>query len=137
MAVFHHSHVAALGASPIAKIACILLILAAVIPNVTESEIVGLVTAVLVSWNTWRASRNEKVVRSIHTLTNSAMGAQLKLNVQFAEKIAVGAHRLADVTKEAGDAAAAIAAEVVVEAQKSIYQDHLLRQAKVDAVNPQ
>jgi hypothetical protein len=104
-----------------------------VMPNITESEIVGLTTAVLVAWNTWRASKNDKVVKSIHTLTNSAMGAQLKLNLQFAERFAVQAHRLASITKETGDLAAAVAADVDVEAQKSVYQDHLLRQAKVDA----
>jgi hypothetical protein len=104
-----------------------------VMPNINESEIVGLTTALLVAWNTWRASKNDKVVKSIHTLTNSAMGAQLKLNVDFCEKNAVLARRLASITKEDGDAAAATAAEVLVEAQKSVYQDHLLRQAKVDA----
>jgi hypothetical protein len=102
-------------------------------PTLTEQGIVGLATAALVAWNTWRASKNDKVVKSIHVLTNSAMGAQLKLNVEFAQQNAVLAHRLSALSKEQGDIAAATAADVVVETQKAIYQEHLLRQAKVDA----
>lgn len=103
------------------------------LPTLTEPQVVGLVTAALVAWNTWRAGKQEKVVKSIHVLTNSAMGAQLKLNVEFAQQNAVLAHRLSAISKEEGDIAAATAADVVVETQKAIYQDHLLRQAKVDA----
>ena len=105
------------------------------IPTISEQGIVGLTTAVLVAWNTWRQSKQSKTVNAIHTLTNSAMGAQLKLNVQFAEQNAVLAHRLAEMSKSEGDVAAATAADVVVESQKAIYQEHLVRQAKVDAVD--
>jgi hypothetical protein len=62
------------------------------------------------------------------------MGAQLKLNVDFAQQNAVLAHRLAAISKEEGDVAAANAADVTVTSQKAIYQEHLIRQAKVDAV---
>ena len=99
----------------------------------STGEVVALVTAGLVAWNTYRASQNDKVVKDIHTLTNSAMLEQLKLNVEFAERIAVQARRLAAITKEDGDIAAAAAAGVVVEEQKAVYDDHVRRQAKVDA----
>lgn len=99
----------------------------------TSPEVIALTTAALVAWNTWRASKNDRVVKDIHTLTNSAMGSQLKLNVEFAERISVQAHRLAIVTKEEGDVAAALAADVVVKEQQAVYQEHLVRQAKVDA----
>lgn len=100
-----------------------------------EPALVGLITAALVTWNTWRASKQAKVVRQIHTLTNSAMGMQLKLNVDFAKQNAVLAHRLADISHEEGDIAAAKAADVVVEIQTAIYQEHLIKQAEVDAEN--
>ena len=116
-----------------ANLMAAILVLVAATPNITESEIVGLTTAVLVAWNTWKASKNEKVVKQIHVLTNSAMGDQLRLNLKFAERFAVQAHRLAALSGDNGDKAAAVAADVDVESQKSIYQEHLLRQAKVDA----
>jgi hypothetical protein len=100
---------------------------------INDNLIVGFVTALLVAWNTWRAARSAKVVRSIHTLTNSAMASQLKVNVEFSQQNAVLSHRLADISKSEGDIAAAVAADVVVEAQKQIYQEHMLKQAKVDA----
>ena len=103
-------------------------------------EVIGLTTAVLVAWNTWRqsladkkAAKVEKVVNAVHTLTNSAMGSQLKLNVEFAERISVQAHRLADLSKQDADIAAALAADVVVKEQEAVYQEHLVRQAKVDS----
>lgn len=54
-----------------------------------------------------------------HTLVNNAMGVQLKLN-------AVIARRLSNMTHEAGDVEAAIAAE-------ALYAEHMAKQAKVDA----
>lgn len=103
------------------------------LPTITEQGIVGLTTAALVAWNTWRQQKQGKQVTAIHTLTNSAMGAQLKLNVEFAQQNSVLAHRLAAISNSEGDIAAAAAADVVVETQKAIYQEHILRQAKVDA----
>jgi hypothetical protein len=104
------------------------------LPAVTEQGLVGLITALLVTWNTYRQSKQGKQVTAIHTLTNSAMGAQLKINVDFAQQNAVLAHRLAAISKDEGDVAAANAADVIVTSQKAIYQEHLIRQAKVDAV---
>jgi hypothetical protein len=99
----------------------------------SSAEVVELTIAALVAWNTWRASKNDKVVRDIHTLTNSAMGAQLKLNVTFAEQNAVKSKRIAELTKSEGDIASAAADDLIVEEQKAIYQEHLVRQARVDA----
>jgi predicted RNase H-related nuclease YkuK (DUF458 family) len=100
--------------------------------NIGEREWVGLFTAILVTWNTYRERKQTKVLKQVHILTNSAMGAQLKLNVESAQNISVLAHRLAAMSKEEGDTASALAADVVVETQKQIYQDYLLRLAKSD-----
>jgi hypothetical protein len=102
-------------------------------PALSEPGIVALTTAALVAWNTWKQNRQGKQLTAVHILTNSAMGAQLKINVDFANQNAVLLHRLADISKEAGDLAAATAADVIVETQKALYQEHLLKQAKVDA----
>jgi hypothetical protein len=97
----------------------------------------------MVAWNTWRngrrddeAKRQGKVVDAIHILTNSAMGDQLKVRVQFAEAIFVAMQRIAALShNEEGAVAAAIAAGVVVESQKALLNEHLARQAKVDKVD--
>jgi hypothetical protein len=102
--------------------------------NLGEREYVGLITALLVMWNTWRANRQTKVIKQIHVLTNSAMGMQLKVNVEFAERFAVQTHRIAEITQAEGDVAAAVAADRDVEIQKDIYQAYLLRLAKADPI---
>jgi hypothetical protein len=84
-------------------------------------------------WSVWRQSKTGKIVQQVHILSNSAMGAQLEINVNFAKEIAVLKHSLADRSKADGDIAAAIAAEVVVEDQKKKLIDHQIQQAKVDA----
>lgn len=84
-------------------------------------------------WNNRQNKKNGAVIDKVHTLSNSAMGAQLKLNVEFAEANAVQAHRIAEITKEDGDTAAAIAADVRVKSQQFLYQEHLTQQAKVDS----
>src|ERR1700691_1573682 len=96
--------------------------------------------AVLSAWTASKQAGRDKKVESIkktgeatHTLSNSAMAAQLKMNVQFATQTAVLAHRLADVTKQEGDVAASLAADIVVKEQEAILQKHLIAQAKVDA----
>ncbi len=61
------------------------------------------------------------------------MGEQLKTAVQFATSTSVIAHRLADLTKEAGDAAYATATDVVVKEQQALLQKHLTAQAVIDA----
>ena len=98
----------------------------------TTPEVVAFVTASLVCWNTYSNRKQSKVVDEIHTLTNSAMGAQLKLNVVFAEQNAVKSRRIAELTKEGGDIAEAQAANIVVLEQRRIYQEHLMRQAVID-----
>ena len=74
----------------------------------------------------------KKVADATHTLSNSAMGAQLKMNVQFATSDAVSKHRIATLTNEAGDIAAAQAADIVVKEQEDLLQRHVIAQAKVD-----
>jgi len=69
-----------------------------------------------------------------HTLSNSSMGAQLKLNVVALRTAAVALHRLAVQTKADADIAAAKAADVAVHEAESILEIHLQRQAQVDAV---
>jgi hypothetical protein len=95
--------------------------------------------AAISAWTAAKQANRDKTVASIkktgeatHTLSNSAMAAQLKMNVQFATQTSVLAHRLADVTKQAGDIAAAIAADIVIKEQEAILQKHLIAQAKVD-----
>ena len=67
-------------------------------------------------------------------LSNSAMGSQLQSKVETTQQIAVLSHRLAEYTKQPEAEAAAIAADLKVLQAKQEYQDHLIRQAKVDAV---
>jgi hypothetical protein len=78
------------------------------------------------------ANSTAAVVKDIHTLSNSAMGAQLKGAIEVAEQVAVLAHRLAE-SGAAGDVAVAAAADLKVAANKVLYQEHQIQQAKVDA----
>jgi|ERR1700722_2231260 len=96
-------------------------------------EYVVFATAVIVSYNTWRGTKRDKIVKDIHILTNSAMAEQLKVRVQFAKSQYVLATRLASITGEEGDKASAIAAGVVVQEQQALLDEHMARQAKVDA----
>jgi len=96
--------------------------------------------ATIGAWQATRSAARDKVIISIkktteatHVLTNSAMGEQLKTAVQFATSTSVLAHRLAALTKEAGDAAYATATDIVVKEQQALLQKHLTAQAIVDA----
>lgn len=96
--------------------------------------------AVMLAYNAAMATRRDKklsqvakTTEAIHVLSNSAMGAQLKLNVDFAMSDAVTKHRISLLTKEEGDVAAAAAADIQVAAQLAILQTHVLAQSKVDA----
>jgi hypothetical protein len=107
----------------------------------TINSLALLGVAVIGAWTAAKQSARDKEVASIkktgeavHTLTNSAMGAQLKNAVVLAKQSAAFAHRVADSTKEAGDIAAAVAADTVVEDQEAILQIHLMNQAKADAI---
>jgi FlaG/FlaF family flagellin (archaellin) len=93
-------------------------------------------------WNKYTDARQMQVLREVKKtgeetklLTNGAMLAQLKMNVEFAKERSVDKHRLAQITKEAGDIAAATASDLVVTQQVEILQEYLLRQAKVDAAS--
>jgi hypothetical protein len=110
-------------------------------PNLTTmiNSIALLGIAAISAWTAAKQANRDKQVLSIkrtgeatHTLSNSAMAAQLKMNVQFATQTAVLAHRLAESTKQEGDIAAALAADIVVKEQEAILQKHLIAQAKVD-----
>jgi hypothetical protein len=80
-----------------------------------------------------KVSDVNRTVDQVHTLSNSAMAAQLKMNVQLARSNAVMAHRLSEITGQAGDEAAAIAVDVQVHEHERILQEHLVQQARVDA----
>lgn len=69
-----------------------------------------------------RLSELKSVAHETHTLVNSNMGVQLKLN-------AAVTRRLAGLTGHADDLAAADLAE-------QMYQEHLKKQAQVDAAKP-
>lgn len=84
-------------------------------------------------WNNRQNKKAAVVIEKVHILANSAMSAQLKLNVEFAEANSVQAHRIAEITKEEGDMAAATASDVKVKSQQTLYQEHQMQQAKVDA----
>jgi hypothetical protein len=100
--------------------------------SVSTPEIVGLTTAVLVAWNTWRQSKMAKVVRDVHTLTNSAMGKQLLDKVDLLKAMAVMS-RAAAVEGDVAAIAAADALDNRVESAVQEYTQHQLNQARVDA----
>jgi hypothetical protein len=106
----------------------------------TITSIASLFTALLVVWTAYKtkqlqvvADSTKKTVDAVHTLSNSAMGATLKMNVQLAASNAVMAHRLAEITGQPGDAAAAVALDLKTKEHQAIYEAHLAQQAKVDA----
>lgn len=67
-----------------------------------------------------------------HTLSNSAMGEQMKSTLAALMALSVVQHRLAANGQEA-EVAAAEAVDVQVEAARKLLQDHLTKQAVVDA----
>ena len=103
-------------------------------PSTTQAinSIVLLALAVIGAWTAAKTSQVKKIAEATHTLTNSAMGAQLLTNVQNLEALAVLAHRFAENNNES-DIAAASAIDVRVAAAKALYQKHLINQATVDA----
>jgi hypothetical protein len=116
--------------------------IAGVDPNVATAinSLALLGVAVISAWTAAKSAARDRKLESVkktgeatHTLSNSAMGAQLKMNVTFARAAAVMARRLAEVTKQSGDTAAAAAADVQVIEQEAILQVHLIQQARVDA----
>jgi hypothetical protein len=91
-------------------------------------------TAILTVYGQFQLNKIKKTGEATHTLSNSAMGSQLQSKVETTQQIAVLSHRLAEYTKQPEAEAAAIAADLKVLQAKQEYQDHLIRQAKVDAV---
>lgn len=69
---------------------------------------------------------------AIYKLSNGRVTALLTVNMQFAKSIAVMAHRMAEVTRQAGDEAAALAADVQARQQEALLTSHLLAQAQVE-----
>jgi len=84
---------------------------------------IGLVVVAIL--NKLDARKQAKVTGSIHTLVNSAMGSQLRLNM-------LQAQRLADLTK--GTAEGITYAELASEAER-LYKEHQKKQAVVDATS--
>jgi len=103
-------------------------------PNdMNAGNIMLLAIGITTAWNAYQAGKIKKTGEATHMLSNSAMGEQKKLNVDFARRYAVQAHRIAEITNVDADKVAAEAADVVVKDQEMIYQQHLINQAKVDA----
>lgn len=93
----------------------------------------------VLAYNTAKSAKRDKKIDevkettdAVHILTNSQMGSQLLEKLQLTEELSVFAHHAADRGTPA-DVAAAVAIDVRVLARKQEYQDHLIRQAKVDA----
>jgi phosphoribosylanthranilate isomerase len=110
-------------------------------PSTTQaiSSLALLGVAVIGVWTANKTAKIKKVVDdtqkvavATHTLSNSAMGAQLLNNVQTLESLSVFAHRLAE-SNNPSDIAAAVAIDVRVEAAKAEYQEHVKKQAVVDS----
>lgn len=75
----------------------------------------------------------EKIAIATHTLSNSAMGAQLQTAVDDARALSVVFHSIArDKPGDAAALAAAQAADVKVEQRIRVLQDHLQKQSIVD-----
>jgi hypothetical protein len=100
------------------------------------SNIQSIATTVILpaflAWLAYKQAVMKKVVDATHTLSNSAMGTQLKAGVDAAKALAVALHRTADLTKTPGDQAAAAAADESALARQTVLDNHLRQQAIVD-----
>jgi hypothetical protein len=94
--------------------------------------VITLVNSTVSAVTNRRLAKQGVVIDKVHILSNSAMGSQLLSKVELLKALAVFAHRLAETGTEA-DVAAAKALDVRVIAAQVEYQDHLIKQAKVDA----
>jgi hypothetical protein len=74
-----------------------------------------------------------KISDATHTLTNSAMGAQLLSAIEDKQALSVVLHSNAKKSGVLTDLEAAQAMDVRVEAAKKLYQEHVRNQAVVDA----
>lgn len=91
-------------------------------------------TAIITVYSQAKLNKINRTVAATHVLSNSAMGAQLQAKVDILMQLAVMSHRLADYTKQPEAEAAAVASDLNVLTAKAELQEHLIRQAKVDAV---
>jgi hypothetical protein len=126
--------------SRVNMVACVLLPVGALatmpdLSKINAQSVIILATLVVGAWNARQASKIKATGEAVHLLSNSAMAAQLTQNVQFSQAIAVLAHRIAKDSQQEGDLAAAAAADLVVLEQKKLLQEHLIKQAKVDATS--
>jgi hypothetical protein len=101
--------------------------------SINANSVILLAIGCITAWNAFQAEKIKKTGEATHILSNSAMGEQKKLNVDFAKANAVLAHRIAVLTREEGDIDAATDADVRVKIQEDLYKAHLVQQAKVDA----
>jgi hypothetical protein len=91
-------------------------------------------TAILTVYGQYTLNKVKRTGEATHMLSNSAMGVQLQTKLDMAKELAVMCRRLADYTKQPEAEAASLAAEVKVALARTELQEHLIRQAKVDAV---
>jgi len=115
-----------------------------------DSEIVNNIAlvalSVLAAWNARQISMRGKqlatikdttdtihnTTETIHTLSNGRLAAVLTVNLQFARSIAVLTERVASITGEDGDIAAARAANLQVAQQEALLNAHLMAQSQVE-----
>ena len=97
------------------------------------TAIVGILLVVMQIRQSLELSKVKQVAVATHTLSNSAMGAQLQSALDDAVAGAVQAHKLAELTNDPGYQAAALASDVKVVTRRALLQAHQVQQAKVDA----
>lgn len=85
----------------------------------TISEAIQLGTLAGIAYVAFKNQQSAKVVKEIHTLSNSNMAAQLRI-------VWLQAKRIADLTKTAPDL------DIAKEAER-IYLDHVAKQALIDS----
>jgi hypothetical protein len=72
---------------------------------------------------------------AVHTLSNSAMAAQLLVNVNLLKTLSQQAHRTYSLTKEEADQVAAKGFDDQLTAVEKLYTDHQVNQKAVDDKN--
>jgi hypothetical protein len=101
------------------------------------TPVAGAVLIVLQIMQSRELAKVKQVAVATHTLSNSATGAMLQASLDDAIAASIQAHKLAELTKDAGYIAAAAAADVKVTQRRMLLQNHQVQQAKVDAQLPQ
>ena len=103
-------------------------------------HIIGfIILGIISAFNTWQSRRHgnaleqvKKTGNSILTLSNGRLAATLLTNVQFSRQNLVLQKRIAELSKDRGDEAAALAAELVVKQQEALLNAHLEASAQVE-----